>query len=83
MTNTSIVGAKLLLHHPFMLVNLGCDLALIPYDALGFHPLDIFTTPNHKILDALFDEISKQWALVYFPRHAPHMTSGCDLRFHL
>jgi hypothetical protein len=58
-TNMITVGDKLLLNHPFILVTLGCDLALIPYDASGFHPLDIFTTPDHKILNALFDEISK------------------------
>jgi hypothetical protein len=36
-TNTGVVGAKLLLHHPFILVTSGYDLALIPYDASGFH----------------------------------------------
>jgi hypothetical protein len=82
-TNMGVVGAKLLLCHAFMLVTSGCDLALIPYETLGFLPLDIFTTPDHRILDALFEKISKKWALVYFPKHAPHMTSRCDPGLHL
>jgi hypothetical protein len=81
--NMGVVGAKLLLHHPFMLVTSGYDLTLIPYDASGFLPLNIFTTLGHRILDAYFDEISKQWVLVSFARHDAHMTLGYDLGLHL
>jgi hypothetical protein len=83
MTNTGAVGAKLLLHHPFMLMTSGYDLVLIPYYALGLRPLDNFTTLDHRIIDARFKKISKQWELVYFPRHAPHMTSSCNPGLHL